>query len=172
VNGCDGARRATETTPVTLKHPHRTYPTGGESMLPYASRAACGCSSQPISALARCWGWGILHDDAWIEISRIGFHGRHTVLLRTVRACMAVYGHHHTHVRYASQRMMSRRAAGCLITTQAPMIHTCPPADNPQQLSPPARPPCAAHSISVVGMVVTLQYSTVHTHREIRTAAS
>jgi hypothetical protein len=85
VNGCDGARRATETTPVTLKHPHRTYPTGGESMLPYASRAACGCSSQPISALARCWGWGILHDDAWIEISRIGFHGRHTVLLRTVR---------------------------------------------------------------------------------------
>lgn len=101
VNGCDGARRATETTPVTLKHPHRTYPTGGESMLPYASRAACGCSSQPISALARCWGWGILHDDAWIEISRIGFHGRHC----SSPHCACMHGsiwHHHTHVRYAS----------------------------------------------------------------------
>jgi hypothetical protein len=44
VNGCDGARRATETTPVTLKHPHRTYPTGGESMLPYA------IAEQPVAA--------------------------------------------------------------------------------------------------------------------------
>lgn len=166
MNGCDGARRATETTPVTLKHPHRTYPTGGESMLPYASRAACGCSSQPISALARCWGWGILHDDAWIEISRIGFHGRHC----SSPHCACMHGsiwHHHTHVRYASQRMMSRRAAGCL-------IHTCPPADNPQQLSP--RPSLRAQRIrsrsSVWSSHSSTPQSTVHTHTEIRTAAS